>query len=276
LIRQIEHNRPLTKTRWLALAALLAIVPLGVAALWLRPEAEPLYQGQPLHYWLKGYDPAAGPSSSNPAPGPTRDEADDAVRALGTNAIPDLLRMLVYRQSPLISPLLTIGRRLHIVKSQFSNPCVRNWEAQTAFSELGYKAAGAVPELIQLYDTHPDSSSRTSILFVLDSIGPIAKEAVPVLLRAMTDTNEEVRVNAISALCKIQTDPAHVVPALITYLSDPAPIVRRNTILALSQFGAKAKPAVPALLQLLRDEKYDPARSPDPVAATKGRLNQPK
>jgi HEAT repeat protein len=92
----------------------------------------------------------------------------------------------------------------------------------------------------------------------------------------MTDTNEEVRVNAISALCKIQTDPAHVVPALITYLSDPAPIVRRNTILALSQFGAKAKPAVPALLQLLRDEKYDPARSPDPVAATKGRLNQPK
>jgi len=254
----------MTKRPWLGLAALLAVVMLGVMALWFGPGAEPLYKGQPLHFWLQGYSPTARLHSNDPGPGPTRGEADDAMRAVGTNAIPDLLRMLVYRQPPLIPPLWAIGRRLHIVKGQPAAPYDRNLEAQTAFWKLGDTAAGAVPDLIRMYDAHPDPSSRASILFVFRWIGPKAKEAIPVLLRAMTNASEDVRLNAAGALGKIHADAARAVPALIIGLSDPSTMVRQNAILGLRQFGAEARPAVPALLQLLRDEKYDPATAAAP------------
>jgi hypothetical protein len=254
----------MTKTRWLGLAALVGVVVLGVAAVWVWPPAEPIYKGQPLHYWLRGYAPPTSASSSNPAPGPTREEADEAVRALGTNAIPDLLRMIVYRPSPLMPPLLEVGRWLHIVEGQDVNPYARNHEALRALQELGYKAAGATPELMQMYDAYPDPSSQTSVLFALGCVGPKAKAALPLLLRATTNASELVRINAARALGAIHAGPAFVVPALALCLRDQSPLVRWNAISELRGLGEKARPAVPALLQLLRDEKYDPAVAPAP------------
>jgi hypothetical protein len=261
-VREIGHNLPVTKTRWFHLAALLAMVVLGVASVWLSlPAAEAVYQGKPLHYWLQGYDPI---TSLPPAPGPTRQDADQAVIALGTNAIPDLLRMLVYRQSPLIPRLLATGQRLHLIKDQHADPYSRHREAQHAFVKLGNQAAQAVAELIRLYDAYPDPSSRTSILMVLGCIGPKAKEAVPVFLRAITNASDAVRLNAVNALSKDDADAGQVVPVLINCLKDPNPLIQQRAIDALSQFGREARPAVPALLQLLRDEKYDPAKAPTP------------
>jgi hypothetical protein len=259
----VEYNRPMTKARWLGPAALLAMVVFVVAVVWIWPPAEPSYKGKALHYWLQGYTRIV-PPSFNSAPRPTESEADDAIRGMGTNAIPALLRILVYRESPLIRRLLPIAQRLHVMKVQYDPPWSRNYEAVNAFRKLVEEAAGATPELIQMYDTHPDSLSRQYIVTVLGLIGPKANEAVSVLLRAMTSTNYGIRINAAGALGKIHSDPDRVVPALMLCLNDGNPILQRNAIWSLTQFGRDAQPAVSALLQFLENAKYNPATAPVP------------
>jgi HEAT repeat protein len=116
--------------------------------------------------------------------------------------------------------------------------------------------------LIKLQVDYPDPFRQLFIVAALGCIGPDAKDAVPVLLRALTNQSDVVRINATAALGKIQADPSHVLPALMLRLGDSNALVRENAILAIKRFGREAKQAVPALFQLLHDEKYDPATAP--------------
>src|SRR4051794_10793082 len=80
-----------TKRLRIVLAVLLVAMIGGLAWLASR-QREPMYQGQPLSYWLGGYD-------SPPLTNVTPSQADAAVRQLGTNAFPVLLRRLQQRDS---------------------------------------------------------------------------------------------------------------------------------------------------------------------------------
>ena len=73
---------------------------------------EPMYEGKPLSYWLECYAPLNRTETSV-------QEADHAVQAIGTNAIPTLLRMLQKTDSPLKVRLVALLRKQHFVKIQF-------------------------------------------------------------------------------------------------------------------------------------------------------------
>src|SRR5271165_6385675 len=75
--------------------AILVLLALGCFSTFIvsRP-TEPAYQGKALRYWLKGYRVAAEEWNES-----TPQKADEAVRHLGTNAIPTLLTMLRARDS---------------------------------------------------------------------------------------------------------------------------------------------------------------------------------
>ena len=70
------------------LPAVLAVGVVGVLV-WpaMRRPGEPVYQEKRLSEWLQGYDHAGLKSRA-------RDESDEAVRNMGTNAIPLLLQRL--------------------------------------------------------------------------------------------------------------------------------------------------------------------------------------
>jgi HEAT repeat protein len=254
------------KKRRRVLLAVAVMVILGAAIVLSLAPWEPVYQGKPLRFWLQAYriPPVSGlaPAVIDPdAPSP--DEAGKAIRAMGTNAIPTLLRMLQYQE-----PSLKVSLRDYLtrwfprlrIRSNYGHE--RNHQAMMAFSALGSNAAPCAPQLIALYDEHPDPFLRQYIPAVLAAIGPPARQAVPMLLRAVTLTNNVIRVNSVTALGKIHADETAVVPALTNCLRDPYQEVERNAIWALWEFGPKAKAAVPALLQVLRDEKYDPTAAP--------------
>jgi hypothetical protein len=85
------HRR--AKTTFLAIAAF----SLTMAALVSLRPSEPVYRGKPLTQWL-------APSLSNPDRGATEWgarslEADEAVRHVGTNAVPTLLRIPMEHQA---------------------------------------------------------------------------------------------------------------------------------------------------------------------------------
>ncbi|MFN7683963.1 MAG: HEAT repeat domain-containing protein, partial [Oligoflexia bacterium] len=67
---------------------------------------------------------------------------------------------------------------------------------------------------------------RVSAAGVLGSLGRHAKDAVPALIRAMSDNERSVRFNAAYALGNMGEHAKDAVPALITALSDKEKYVR--------------------------------------------------
>jgi HEAT repeats len=246
----------------------LILLVLG-ALVWLasRPR-EPVYQGKTLSEWLR----LQVDDFNNP-------DAQDAVRHIGTNGIPTLLRMLRQRDSRLKLRLFELTGKQDFVKLDFSSGRVRNLEAAEAFAVLGPAASNAVPGLIQVLHERVSDWSRVWTIYSLCSVGPAARPAVPELIRAVGDTNanREVRLRAMTAVVdELQADPGLVVPALIKCLKDTNSDVRLFAARALGQLGSAAKAAVPALVTLLNDPEYfvrlnagDALKAIDPEAAAK-------
>jgi hypothetical protein len=244
------------KRRVLWAVLLVAVV---AAVVWLlMPSPEPVYQGKRLSYWLAGYDTGnynlAHPKGPSPA---SLAEADEAIRQIGTNACPILLRMLQQPNSSLTVRLFDLVQKQNFFKIPFA-PANLNWKALTAFGALGSRASNAVPGLVAIFEANPSPFPQQAVPAILGEIGPPAEEAIPVLLQGLAHTNWSVRNNAVYALGKIHAQPKLVVPALIKCLCDPEPFVRAEAASALGWFGADAQSAIPALLELQRKEALNP------------------
>jgi hypothetical protein len=87
----------------------------------------------------------------------------------------------------------------------------------------------------------------------LQNIGRAAKPALPALIRRFSDTNEQVRFYAVSAVAQIGGDPIIVLPALRKALKDPFVSTRWNALNGLMQLGAAAAPAIPDIEKMADD-----------------------
>ncbi len=227
------------------LATLIILVVVGGAwVVWHAP-TEPVYQGKRLRVWLAGYS------------GTNRDRqvTDEAVRHIGTNAIPTLLKMLRAHDSPLESKLLFWATRYRALVIHYTNPSVLNDHAFMAFQALGPEAASAVPELIKILEQNVSRSSESYTARTLAVIGPGAKAAVPLLMREATSTNLTDHSDALWALGQIHADPDKAVPILISALGNPSGQDQLFAAIALGKFESDAKSAVPALLEALESVK---------------------
>src|SRR5436190_223801 len=248
----------MAKKRRILLVALLVVVVGGIILLFLRSR-EPLYQAKPLSYWLAAYD-SGNYNLSHPKgpPPPTRDQAAEAVRQMGTQALPILLRMLQKPNSKLEEKFWSISQKQHFIKISYTVPN-RHFKGVDALIALGSSASNAVPALIVIFDKNPAPFPQQAVPDIIGWIGPAAREAIPAMLRGTTHTNEVVRNNAIAALGKIHAEPTLVVSGLIKCLSDSNSRVRAHAAYTLGTFGKAAQPAVPALLGLRRKEIVSPA-----------------
>src|SRR5690348_12117418 len=76
-----------------AFAALIATLLGGFAWLVFR-HREPVYQGKPLRQWLE----VVATESGGPE---AQEQAQEAIKKIGTNAVPTLVRMMQAKDSPL-------------------------------------------------------------------------------------------------------------------------------------------------------------------------------
>jgi HEAT repeat protein len=242
------------KRVYIALAVLLvALVSVIVWQVLHAQEREPVYQGKPLSSWLK---PIIGKSFYDD---PQVLKADEALRRIGTNAIPTLLRMLRAKDSPLKVKLVKLARSQHFIKTEWLLAGDWNNLATRAFQMLGAKGESAVPALIEIVDQKISNLSQWSdaiaamdAIAAIGFIGPSAKGAVPSLLQWATHTDRSVRYYAICALGEITAEPERVVPVLINALHDPDAQNQIRAVQALRQFGPDAKLAVPALVEYFK------------------------
>jgi hypothetical protein len=218
---------------------------------------EPVYKGKRLSVWL---EEGSFPQKTEGAAA-AKAQAEEAVRQIGTNAIPTLLQMFNRGNSVVGRKVEYLRRKLHLTSGyEKMTPASRaNLAAQSGLRALGTNAAGAVPGLCAIYDRTPSDFGKLVIAEYLQSLGPHAKAAIPSLLRSVVNTNIEsrARLTAIGALMTIHADLEKVVPAVIKSLNDANSDVRSQAIECLRQFGKDARAAGPALVKLLKDPNQD-------------------
>jgi len=233
----------------IAVAVLLAVLVSVIAwqVVHASRERQPVYGGKSLTLWLRTY----APSSSSGLHSREWNEADEAVRHLGTNCIPILLRMIRQKDSPAKLWLVAFAQKHGLTKRiHFVPAAVRNVEASRAFIALGDKAKDAVPALVKMSDEDLSAESRSAIEDALAWIGPAAKPAIRLLLRSAASSDPGVRANALWALGEIRAEPELCVPVLIDALTNSVGWVRVSAAHALGMFGPQAWSAVPSLSQL--------------------------
>jgi hypothetical protein len=113
----------------------------------------------------------------------------------------------------------------------------------------------AIPDIERYLDRlkSPSEQHRQKAASRLVKMGATA---VPALIEAIQDRDENVRRHAMSALGKI--GDASAVPALIASLLDRGSSVRRYAALALGEIGDAS--AVPALIEAIQDSHWDVRR----------------
>ncbi len=211
--------------------------------------AEPRYQGRSLSKWLSTYRDAGADT-------PEEKRASEAVRAIGTNAIPQLLRMLTSRDyqmqmdanngftilGPIAAPAVPALSALLKGTNELS--------MFTAAQSLGGIGAPALPALLEAL-TNRHFKVATEAYLAIGALGTNAKPAIPILLRDLQHPNHFYRERAADALGSLHIEPETVVPALTNLLTDQSLTARHHAIQSLGQFGPAARPAVPTILPFL-------------------------
>jgi len=250
---------------------------------------EPEYQGKKLSEWLEAYRSA----NVTKATGAAQEQAADAVRHIGTNALPFLIEWIGYQPTAwrikftgaltrLPGPLKR-ARPARLLRV----PVARAKEAICGFTILEKQAAPAVPALTELLQ---DWKSEDRASHVIVALGCVGERGLPPLVAALTnsaapmwyrskaaselaDPVEMVGTNmswAVRVLVPCLQDravgslvarvlgrwklaPEEAVPALAKCLRSSQFATRAEALTALGKFGAEASSAVPDLLIAAKD-----------------------
>ena len=187
------------RRRRLITISLLNGIVLLLALLWSQPE--PHYQGRSLSFWLRGFESEAME---------VRLQSADALRHIGTNALPQLIAQLrrpVSRQEPAWRQRLrALLSRQSFVEVNILRQTDLRVGALAALDALGPAAKDAMPVLEELLNEKPPDHRA---LIVLAGIG---RDAIPTLTRALTNDQKVIRQGARVCLNMRQTRSAFLSP----------------------------------------------------------------
>jgi HEAT repeat protein len=235
----------------IALAVLLVALA-GVIIWQVLREREPIYQGKPLSVWLLQYGTNHWSEGHWCASrkGELDTQAENAIRQIGTNAIPTCLRIISTRDSLLFKLVSLLPERWLPLVYRPSPP---EYQFRGAYGliALGADAKPAVPALISLLnDSHGEV--RYAAVFALDELGSLAEDALPSMVKCLKPDEFH----------SIRLEPERAIPVLVRLLDEAqnqphCERIRDNAMSGLRQFRALAKPAIPTLLRLLNDANED-------------------
>jgi len=182
---------------------------------------EPSYGGKRLGEWLK--------MKGNPDSSFSKD-AENALRQMGTNAIPALLERLVYIEPP-------VGLRAPEI----------NIEAICAFIVLGQQAKPALSKLEVLMDSN---DADTALHAMLATCG-MGVDSMPYLIKGLTSQYADVRNEAANCLTGIPSQLSveqrkQVRSILEKHLGDPDKFTRLTMTNALKELDTAAATKTPA------------------------------
>jgi HEAT repeat protein len=222
-----------------------------------KTDEEPTHEGFGLSQWI---EMLADPDPS------TRADAAIALGEMGSRAkkaLPALSKLLqdqdlnVRRKA--LSNLGFIGPDvqqlpllMEFLVSEGQDKVLRNL-ATIAIGRIGHPAKEAVPLLTRALDSNDLSFCLTAAGALVQIYSGQAKRVLPILIRELENEDDKIRGRSINAIKVIGSQAVEAVPGLIKALECDT---RGNRILAasaLGSIGTVAKAAVPLLKNLLED-----------------------
>jgi len=222
----------------------LILMPLGLAGAvwWFGGDHEASYRGRGLSDWVDRYQALDSRAFET-------GEVVDAIRHLGTNALPELVRRLGYDPAPRRKRASTLGRALpgFLRRRVFLQPLLidqREFRANTAtvaLAVLGPEAGRALPELARLaISTNSPVVSRRA----MRALTYVGDQGMAPLMVILNNRQHPYRVFAIDYIGAFGTNATMAVPALVEALRDPDLAVRlratnslRKVAPAMAGFG---------------------------------------
>lgn len=240
------------RRRVIIILAVCLLVVICLIAFW-PGEHEPEYKGKKLSQWL---------ALQNDHP----EEVDTAVRAIGTNALPILIKWAEFQ-------LPAWRFRLFKLYTKFPSPLrhpslagfiaddkqqVRAYNSVFGFQVLGTNVSSAAPELIRFLSDKRNQGRETVALALAYVGGP---NSLPALLAAVQDkTTPDIQralvARAISHLNYRGPDMSNAVPVMIACLQETNQFVPSLAATALGTFLLQPDQSVPALTKALESSDY--------------------
>jgi HEAT repeat protein len=193
------------------------------------PPPEPTYGGKPEHAWL--YD-------LQQWNGDTNDPAFQAFRAMGTNALPELLTVAQLHRSSLDKFIDKVNRRQSLVNLPARETWLQNVGAAWALYAMGSNALPALPNMLF-------TDGWITAATALAGMGP---EGIPSLLQGLTNRDYRIRSAATLGLGFERARTGQFVPALVARLVDSNQFVRYDAIVALGELHLFPEVVVPVLV----------------------------
>lgn len=205
-------------------------------------------------------------------------EAERAIRALGSNALPELVKEIQAEDSALRSNVANLLRNRDLVPLLSESPAQASRQAAVqGFAALGAQSEAAVSALVQLLDNPRTADHASWALMQMDN------RVIPALLVAVTNSGFQVRRRVIGDLGSRHTNAPGVEAALVERMQHDAswetrpmaaialgqvpelsafaiqalidaleePTLAQSAIQSLGMAGAKARLAIPALERIL-------------------------
>jgi HEAT repeat protein len=284
LMVELRNKGRWRKKLWILLGCGIAAILLFT----LLREREPRYAGDTLSEWVYGLVLPIG----NPERDPERNTlAENAIKHIGTNALPFLIKWIQYEERPWRTRLNALCSRLpEKLADRFSyfldgRLVVRRDGAFSALRVLGPDAAPAIPTLIHLVQTQPltiqqslrvlaaiGGDGLTPVLHILNDQAspnrlaalnailysdfeakrPLDPIVVSALTNCLTEANRELAFCAAQILCTHDSEKRLAIKTLLDALESPRPLHRQQALLYL-KISLRLGYSVPALLQFLQD-----------------------
>jgi len=255
----------------------LLLLAVAIAAMVVFREPEPKCWGKRLSQWVDELPPY----------GHATTQAGNAVREIGTNSVPYLLKWIAY-DPPLLKRIYYHVRRKLLKRPEEDPNEVRAEKALEAFYFLGPEGRAAIPRLCELVKDGGGraecalaylgkdgyealwatlANSPRGLVGAFDLVGHIggtetgrmnedALPAIPGLIRFLKHGDEKVAERAAKVLGELELASDVVVPALAECLQDSRWKVRWQAANSLGFLRADAKAAVPALIRALDDANF--------------------
>jgi hypothetical protein len=178
--------------RELVFAGIAALVILGFLVFRPTGPKEPEYQGRRFSAWLNEYHQARWNGKRFSDPHATMQAAEQAIKAIGTNGIPTLLRLLQgndLKRKEKLNALLDKQSLMHL---RFERSSLQRGLAMSGFEILGSEAMPAGPALVQGLQS-PDWSQRRYTLECLFLIDQNKKVLLPELVQAFHNSDPGIQ-----------------------------------------------------------------------------------
>ena len=231
----------------------LGLMAAGVVAFIVWPgEREPEYKGKKLSEWLRRHRDSVSEQA----------EAANAVRRIGTNAVPWLLKWMDYSDLPPWKERLfrSAAKYPRIRNSKLFRSALRATEsdrnfmaAAYGFEILGADAKEAIPTLSWMLN---DSTQGGKGGRAASALGQIGREALPALLSALADESHSNRLwiaYCIGRMKDLGPDADESLPVLIRCMKSTDKALAGVAAKALGKLRPNPDLAIPALREALHD-----------------------